>query len=434
MTSAAGVLSGVLPPDRLVTGPAAESWSVAGHAPGAVAFPESVEEVAAVLARASDESLRTVAAGRGTALCVQGLSTAPDLVLSTERMAAVTEYEPADLTVTAQAGLTLGALDAITREHGQWLPLDPPGGEDGTLGALLATASAGPLQAEFGTPRDHVLGLTLVTGDGRILEVGGRVVKNVAGYDLVRLAVGSGGTLGVITGATLRLHPLPEADAALVLEGSSLEALAPSARGLATAPVTVSSLELVEPWPAEGKGAALVARLVGAEEAVGHALEVLTDRLDLPSDLSPEVIRGARVRELFRSLSAREAGDLVLRMTLLPGALDELLETGRQLVRAWSPPNIRPSLAAHVTRGRLRLAVSNLPSGPEAIEGLAGAVAAARETLDRRGGSLRIVAGPSGLLSAFALGAADEGVVRLVSGIKDVFDPRGVLPRGGVTP
>lgn len=416
-----------------MTGPERETWLAGPSMPGAVAFPVSADEVAGLLARASEEGLRVVAAGAGTAL---GIATAdpPDLVLSTARMTAVTEYEPADLTLTAEAGLTLGALDAATRENGQWLPLDPPGADEGTLGGLLATGAAGPLQAEFGTPRDHVLGLTLVTGDGRILEVGGRVVKNVAGYDLVRLATGSRGGLGVVTRATVRLHPVPEADAALVLSGASLEELVAPALSLATAPVIVSALELAEPDPRSKAGAVLAARMVGSREAVDHALDLLEGEAGASGAGDAEVLRGEDAPGLFRSLARRETGDLVLRLALLPGQLEELVAAGRELSRAWAEEELRPTLAAHVTRGRLRVALSELPRKGGAPTAPAEAVEEARRSLESRGGSLKVLAGPPGLAAGSGRGSGDGGrVADLQAGIKDAFDPAGILPEVGVT-
>lgn len=132
-------------------------------------------------------------------------------------MQGITHYEPGDLTLTARAGTSLAMLAAATRAEGQWLPLDPAGSNDGSIGATVATASAGPLAAGFGTPRDQLLGVTFVNGRGEVIEAGGRVVKNVAGFDLVRLVTGAWGTLGAITEVTVRLRALPECDRTLAV-------------------------------------------------------------------------------------------------------------------------------------------------------------------------------------------------------------------------
>jgi glycolate oxidase FAD binding subunit len=145
----------------------------------------------------------------------------------------VVSYVPGDLTLTVRAGTTLGEIERVTLEHDQWLPLDPYGSSDGTIGATIATASAGPLATSFGLPRDLVLGLEFVNGRGEVIRAGGKVVKNVAGFDLSRLLTGSWGTLGVITEVTLRLYARPRADRTFLvsLTGTGEQA---RARALAT--------------------------------------------------------------------------------------------------------------------------------------------------------------------------------------------------------
>lgn len=130
----------------------------------------------------------------------------------------VVSYVPGDLTLTVRAGTTLAEIERVTREHDQWLPLDPYGSGDGTIGATIATASAGPLATSFGLPRDLVLGMEFVTGSGDVVRAGGKVVKNVAGFDLSRLITGSWGTLGVITEVTLRLYARPKVDRTFVVK------------------------------------------------------------------------------------------------------------------------------------------------------------------------------------------------------------------------
>ena len=132
------------------------------------------------------------------------------------------EYTPEDLTVTVEAGLTLGALQRALRERGQWLPVDPPHADSLTLGALLATNASGPRRFGHGTVRDHLLGLQVALADGRLIRSGGKVVKNVAGFDLLKLFVGSHGSLGVIIEATFKLLPLPEAERTVQSECATL--------------------------------------------------------------------------------------------------------------------------------------------------------------------------------------------------------------------
>ena len=162
-------------------------------------------EIAVVVreARASRTRLRIV--GRGTWLDA-GSPVAADARLSLAEDSGIVSWVPGDLTVTVRAGTTLHDLNEALAEHDQWVALDPASNGDATLGAIAATCSYGPAAALFGTPRDQLLGLTVVTGSGDIVHAGGRVVKNVAGFDLTRLMIGAWGTLGVITELTLRVR------------------------------------------------------------------------------------------------------------------------------------------------------------------------------------------------------------------------------------
>jgi len=171
--------------------------------------PGTVEEVAGVLERASREGWRVLPSGAGSRLG-RGSAQEAEVLLSTRRLGGMSFYEPTDLTFTAGAGLPFGDLQGITGRHKQWVPMDPAGWEGSTVGGIVATGASGPLRHAFGSPRDHVLGLTMVAGDGRILRWGGQVVKNVAGFDVTRLCIGSRGKLGVITSVSARLFPLPE--------------------------------------------------------------------------------------------------------------------------------------------------------------------------------------------------------------------------------
>jgi glycolate oxidase FAD binding subunit len=167
----------------------------------------------------------------------------------------VVSYVPGDLTLTVRAGTTLSEIDRVTREHDQWLPLDPYGSPDGTIGATVATASAGPLASSFGLPRDLLLGLEFVNGRGDVVRGGGKVVKNVAGFDLSRLLTGSWGTLGVITEVTVRLYALPETDRtfAVVLDGSEKEVQS-LVRAIVASPLTPYAIHLINPPAARALG------------------------------------------------------------------------------------------------------------------------------------------------------------------------------------
>jgi FAD/FMN-containing dehydrogenase len=188
--------------------------------------------------------------------------------LTTDGLTRVLEHDPGDLTCTVETGVRLSELQAVLAAAGQRLSLDPPG--DPTIGALLARNVSGPLRHRFGAPRDLVLGTTLVLGDGTIANAGGKVVKNVAGYDLARLVCGSKGRLALIARASFRLHPLPKATQTLVVE---TEDAAGAVASLLRSQLQPSALDVLHPGRVavlfEGTERAVAAQVRTAQALVG---------------------------------------------------------------------------------------------------------------------------------------------------------------------
>jgi glycolate oxidase FAD binding subunit len=195
--------------------------AIDGCVPRAVVEPSSCAEVSAVIAAVRHRGEAIAVTGGRTQITVGNRPRRLDAILSTRRMAGTIEPRPEDMTVRAEGGVTLAALNRALAGFGQRLAIDPLDPERATVGGVLSTNTTGSLAHGFGHPRDLVLGMTVVDGSGRTLRVGGRVVKNVAGYDLVRLFTGSFGTLGVIAETTLRTHPLPERTAVLAFRFST---------------------------------------------------------------------------------------------------------------------------------------------------------------------------------------------------------------------
>jgi FAD/FMN-containing dehydrogenase len=214
----------------------------------------STEAVVAAIKESGKTQTPIRISGRSTWLDA-GRPVRANKALSLAGDAGVVSYVPDDLTLTARAGTPLSEIDRVTREHDQWLPLDPYGSPDGTIGATVATASAGPLASSFGLPRDLLLGLEFVNGRGDVVRGGGKVVKNVAGFDLSRLLTGSWGTLGVITEVTVRLYALPETDRtfAIVLDGSEKEVQS-LVHAIVASPLTPYAIQLINPPAARALG------------------------------------------------------------------------------------------------------------------------------------------------------------------------------------
>ena len=184
-------------------------YSYDGKVPKIIVLPESVGQIQEILQYASEKELSVMPTGAGTKLGVGNLANTTDIALATTQLNKVVEYEPADLTVTIEAGMKLADLQNELAQHRQFLPLIPPYSDKCTIGGIVATNASGPVRLRYGTARNLVLGMHVVHVSGAFVKSGGKVVKNVAGYDLNKLYIGSYGTLGIITEVTLKLAPLP---------------------------------------------------------------------------------------------------------------------------------------------------------------------------------------------------------------------------------
>lgn len=236
--------------------------SLDGLVPHCAVFPRSEDEAARVLKRAAEYGLAVIPCGYATKLGMGGIPRKYDVALSLRHLNEVNRFEPADLTVSVGPGVELGDFQRFLQPHRLWLPLDPPGGGRASLGGTVAANASGPLRLKYGAPRDSVLGMRIATADGKIIKTGGQVVKNVAGYDLSRLLIGSHGTLGVIVEISLKLFPLPAGRSTWCVAASHLNAAHEFRRKLLQSPLSPSRMVLLD------GGAAAFARR-GAVEAAG---------------------------------------------------------------------------------------------------------------------------------------------------------------------
>ena len=199
-------------------------FAIDGRGPHQVVYPATLDELVRSVATAQADNLAVIPAGNGTQLHVGRAPARYDLAVSTQRLNRILAHEAADMTVTVEAGVTLAQLNAALASAGQRLPIDPPHPERTTIGALIATDASGPLRLSHGKVRDLLIGITVVLANGTFVHGGGRVVKNVAGYDLMKLFTGSFGTLGIVVEATFKLRPLPQREAVCVLPASRAQA------------------------------------------------------------------------------------------------------------------------------------------------------------------------------------------------------------------
>jgi glycolate oxidase FAD binding subunit len=283
------------------------------------ASPDSSDALSLVCRLAHEEGWKIRVEGRATWLSPDAPA---DLVVSTRGLDQVVSVSPADLVAPVQAGTPLESLRRRLADYGMWLALDPPGRPERSIGSVVATATAGPLRQGFGPVRDHVLGCSVATGDGRLVNAGGKVVKNVAGYDLTKLQVGGFGGFGIIAEVHLRLRALPRADVTLITRGAR-DTLTSAARDLVQANMLPAALELLSPALAAEADWILAARFVGTDAAVQADVR----RLGSFGDLNWVVLPADRTAG-FWNVAARGSlgGPITLRLGVLGDGVDEAID------------------------------------------------------------------------------------------------------------
>lgn len=411
-------LSDLLPPDAL----ALEEYAAPalGRPPEAVVRPSSVGDVAKLLAWASREGVGVLPVASGRRAEPVGRD-GRYVALATDRLAGIEEYEAADLTITAGAGTPLPTIAETLAENRQWAPFDPPHANGRSLGGLVATGESGALRTGYGDLRHHVLGMTVVTGDGRTLDLGGKVVKNVAGYDLVKAVVGSRGTLAVIASVCLRAFPRPAVDRVLVRSGSSLAELVAIGLEAGTAPILPASCVVVDRLEATGGSPAVVVRLHGAARTVDTEQGRLEDHLGVPletwADVGAEA--GASQDPSGRASALLEAvrdhasdHEAVIHASALPSRLLGVLDA----LEALEPD----AVAVDTYSGFVRAGVD-----PARLD---GGLADTRAAVERLGGAVRVdVSGALGAYPAASGSHPSEGEALLIERLRSAFDPEGVL-------
>jgi glycolate oxidase FAD binding subunit len=287
--------------------------------------PGSTEEVAAELARTSAAGQAIRIAGAGTKLAWGRADGHYDAILCTEKLSRIREHNAGDLTAVLEAGARLAEAQERFAAAGQMLALDPWLGTDrrATVGGVLASSDSGPLSHRYGSPRDLVLGMTVVLADGTVSRSGGQVIKNVAGYDVAKLFCGSFGTLGVIASVNLRLHPLPQSTATAVAQTGDPVLLADAARALAAAPLELEALDLA--WE-DGTGR-LLARCGGASAGprAGRAASLMSQA----GLTQTEVLEDDEPLWEAQRAGQRADHDAVIRVAASPRQLGGVLRAAR---------------------------------------------------------------------------------------------------------
>ena len=400
--------------------PGAESDAILGVRPETVYEPRTVAEAAEVVVLTARDGKSLAFVGGGTDLALGSRPERLDAVVRTGGLDRIVEHAPSDQIVVVEAGVTLAVLQKALAAHGQRLALDPPLPGRATLGGLVAANAFGPRRARYGSVRDLIIGVSIVRADGTAARGGGKVVKNVAGFDLPKLMVGSLGTLGLIATATFRVHPLPEESVTLLLPGRrarEVRALVARLREAQLEPAAAvafwkpgGTFDFAVCFEGFGKGVAeqreRFAALVSGE--TGAACQVL--------DATAAAALWAR-HDMLRAAPAFRA-----KLAALPTSIEPLAaETLPPLLDALESPG----WVWYATLG-----LGFVTGEPRSVEAVAAAVSSARAHLARSGGTLVLQAAPSDLRERVPVWGAPPAALDLMRSVKDRLDPARRLAPG----
>jgi glycolate oxidase FAD binding subunit len=400
--------------------------AVDGVLPQMVIEPGNADEVAGALKIAPGAGLKVIPRGGGSKMG-WGNRLRDDerenselgsgaLILSTRRLNRVLEHAWGDMTATVEAGCTFQKFQLTLAEHGQRLALDPLWPAQATIGGILATNDSGPLRVRFGSLRDLIIGITLALPDGTLAKSGGKVVKNVAGYDLPKLATGALGTLGIITQAIFRLHPVPR-------ESRTLSFCNADGAGMSALLLAIQDCEMVPTGVQVRAGSSLTPELdirfegtgTGCEAQIEQTLRIASGarRIDSPTD-----VWNARSTLM---LPIGDDPSAVCKFSLLPADLGQFLglirKTSEDLHLHWR------LVAQAVGVGFLRLDASD-------VAALIDVIQAMRKSLESRGGSFVVLRCPLEIKSKIDVWGSASDALPLMRSIKAQFDPTGVLNPG----
>ena len=419
--------------------------AVSGIVPSYVAAPASTAEASALLRACAEHDLAVVPRGSGSRLGWGSPVTRCDVVVDMLGMSAVIEHAAGDLVARVQAGARMADVASVLASAGQEIALDVPGAA--TIGGVLGDALAGPRRLRYGTPRDLLIGFTVVRADGTVAHSGGRVVKNVAGYDIGKLFTGSAGTLGLITEATFRLHPLPAARAWVVatVRGTAPGLTTTAAAVVAAAansPLVASAVELDRPATEgpisvgvllEGSADGVAARAEGMKGLLGSVLRASDAAVEAggspgtlasiaaPASAAPGWWGGLPLAE---GGATQDAGHTLMRVSFWVSALGVALDAIEVAARE---TGLRPSVSGSAGAGALYV---TLPAKAEAPGATARFVGLVRAAIPAGRGAAAVLSAPRAVRGALADMLADTGGLAgdvpgraLMRAVKDQFDP-----------
>jgi glycolate oxidase FAD binding subunit len=420
-----------------------QRFAIDGVEPAAICWPSSTAEASACLKVADRVGAAISPRGAGTKTALGNRPRGCDLIVSTERLNHVVEYAPANLTVTVEAGLSLAALQSALAVGGQTLPIDPPDAGRATVGGILAANASGPRRLGFGAGRDLVIGTLSVTPAGAIVRSGGRVVKNVAGYDLAKLYVGSLGTLVLLTEVNLKVTPLPAAKTTVFGWFPSLEQVEMATRAVSRSPTMPAALEILNPPAVAALALAVLPRIYAGYlllalgsapgDGVGRQAAEFTRLFHEAGAQTTERLIDGNDTELWARLAAQgdfdgSASRMRLKVAVPPGQLlDALLILEAHAGELGGNPSIFGRAASGV------FYATWLPSAVALNGHLADTVAgieAIRQQISRLGGSLVVERCPIRLKEQIDVWGDVGNAIGVMRRLKAALDPRGIMNPG----
>jgi glycolate dehydrogenase FAD-binding subunit len=415
---------------HVLTGIELSPYVIEGRTPDVAVFPASVDEVRDVVALAAECGVPLIPWGGGTAATVGTPAATTGIVLGLGRLDGLVEHEPGDLTATAQAGMTFARFQSALRERGQWLSLDPPDADRATLGGVIAANASGPRRHLYGTARDQLIGLTVVTADGSLIRGGGKVVKNVAGYDLPKLFVGSYGTLGIIVELTVRLRPVPDAERWVYVRFDRLKDAGAAVRAIMGADLIPSAVELLDADASRAVTPAGMPTLVVAFD--GLSQQVDWQCAELASVTGP--LGGHGVFPLaggvpsggFTARASVGAAAAVMRFSVLPTLGAELMEQGASVAKQ---RGLRTAWTSHAGVGVVTAALGSASDRPD-LKAVASVLGEWRDLARSGGGHATLEWAPLAVKSEVPVWDEFGAAGRLMQRIKAQLDPANLLNPG----
>jgi glycolate dehydrogenase FAD-binding subunit len=438
MSELVKTLESIVGAAHLLAGGEARRYAVDGVVPEVAAFPGSVDEVSAVLAACTETKAAVVPWGAGVHMGLGAIPRRVPVIVGLGRLNRVLDHEPGDMTSTVQAGMVLSDYQAHLGRHGQFLSLDPPGAGRATVGGILAANASGPRRLRYGTARDLLIGLRVVSADGTVTKGGAKVVKNVTGYDMNKLYVGSLGTLGVIVEATFRLFPVPACERTWVAAFPTAAKARRVVAKILDSAVVPSALELLNDQAAQEvsrrmgvastvRGVVLAAAIASVPEAVDaqvRAVQAMADEAD-----EHETLEGHAHEAFWAAVRDFDPGNgsaVVLKASVVLDKAGEAMEYGERLA---AQHGLHVAVISEAGTGILRL-YFRADERVDRTTPLAEVVDSLRAFALQAKGSLVVLQAPVAVKERVDVWGSPGKGFAMMRGLKEQFDPGNILNPG----